>query len=81
MDKLTINPEIWYAKLDEDNASGDDTLGTEVDLTVTYKLVEGMNLELIGAYLFADDAFIDGAPGQENEEDAYEYGMRLSLSF
>jgi hypothetical protein len=79
MDKLTINPEIWYAKLDEDNLTGEDTLGTEVDLTVTYQLVEGMNLELIGAYLFADDAFSSNQ--SENEEDAYEYGMRLSLSF
>jgi hypothetical protein len=81
MDKLMINPSVWYAKLDEDNASGDDTLGTEVDINIKYQLVEGMNLELIGAYLFADDAFVDGAIGQENEEDAYEYGMRLSLSF
>jgi hypothetical protein len=79
MEKLTINPSVWYAKLDEDNQTGEDELGTEVDLVVKYQLVEGMNLELIGAYLFAGDAFSNIAA--ENDEDAYEYGMRLSLSF
>jgi hypothetical protein len=79
MEKLTINPSVWYAMLDEDNATGDDELGTEVDLKITYQLVEGLNLDLIGAYLFAGDAFSNTAV--DNDDDAYEYGMILSLSF
>jgi hypothetical protein len=79
MEKLTINPSIWYAMLDEDNATGDDKIGTEVDMVVTYQLVDGLNMEIIGAYLFAGDAFSDTAV--KNDDDAYEYGVRLSLSF
>lgn len=78
-DKLAINPSIWYAMLDEDNATGDDELGTEVDLVVSYELVEGLNMDLIGAYLFAGDAFSNTAA--DNDDDAYEYGIQLSLSF
>jgi hypothetical protein len=84
MDKLTLNPSVWYASFAEDNALGDDVLGTEVDMVVTYQLVEGLNLQLIGAYLFAGDALVSAAGtalGEDNQEDAYEYGLRLSLSF
>jgi hypothetical protein len=79
MEKLTINPSIWWAQLDEDNQTGEKDLGTEVDLVISYQLVEGLNLDIIGAYLFAGDAFSNFT--DENEDDAYEYGMKLSLSF
>jgi hypothetical protein len=37
-----------------------------------------LNLDLVGAYLFADDATsVDG----DNDEDPYELGARLSISF
>jgi len=73
MDKLTVTMDVWYAALAEDNAAGDDKLGTEVDLKVTYKLVEGLNLDVVGAYLFADDA--------TGDDDPIEVGTRLSISF
>ena len=79
MDKLTINPSVWWARLDEDNQTGEKDIGTEVDLVISYELVEGLNVDLIGAYLFAGDAFSNYI--DENEDDAYEYGMKLSLSF
>ena len=78
MDKLKVEVDLWYAELEEDNAFGEDELGTEVDVKITYMLVEGLNLDLVGAYLFAGDATsTDG----ENDEDPYEVGARLSLSF
>ncbi len=81
MEKLKITADIWYAELDEQNANGDDELGTEIDLKISYQLIEGLNLDLIGAYLFAEDATA-AAPGlQDNQEDPYEFGARLSLSF
>ena len=47
-------------------------------MKVTYQLVEGLNLDLIGAYLWAGDATsTDG----NNDEDPYEFGAQLSLSF
>jgi hypothetical protein len=86
MDKLSITADLWYAQRDEDIIytniyglpQGEDKLGTELDVVVTYQLVEGLNLDLVGAYLWAGDAVsTDG----NNDEDPYEFGARLSLSF
>jgi hypothetical protein len=78
MDKLSLTLDVWWAQLEEDDANGEDELGTEVDLRITYELVEGLNLDLVGAYLFAGDATsLDGS----NDEDPYEIGAQLSLSF
>ncbi|MDJ0720966.1 MAG: hypothetical protein QNJ04_05020 [Desulfobacterales bacterium] len=81
MDKLKVALDLWYAERVEDEmvANGEDELGTELDLLITYELVEGLNLDLVGAYLWADDATADGT--EDNEEDPYEVGARLSLSF
>lgn len=80
MEKLSIDFDVWYAELEEDNANGDNTLGTEVDLAVNYQLIEGLNMKLVGAYLFAGDATTDDS-GRDNNDDPYEIGMQLSLSF
>jgi hypothetical protein len=58
--------------------NGEDDLGVEVDLVATYQLIEGMNLDIVGAYLFAGDAVSETG---DNDDDPYEVGMRLSLSF
>jgi hypothetical protein len=84
MEKLSLTGDIWYASLVEDNVNNDNTLGIEVDLKATYQLVEGLNLDIVGAYLFADDATIDAvsaAAGNTNDDDPWEVGTRLSLSF
>ena len=78
MDKLSITADLWYAKLDEKNIFGKDKLGTEADLLISYKLVEGLTLDVVGAYLWAGDATSgDG----KNDRNPYEFGTRLSLSF
>jgi hypothetical protein len=78
MDKLSVTGDIWYARLAEDNDQGEDELGTELNLKVTYKLLENLNLDVVGAYLLAGDATsLDG----NNENDPYLIGTRLSLSF
>lgn len=77
-DKLSVTGDVWYAMLNEDDAYNQDKLGTELDLKVTYQLIEGLTLDVVGAYLFADDATsLDG----NNDENPYEFGTRLSLSF
>jgi hypothetical protein len=82
MDKLSITADLWYAKLAEKrvyaNGKKADKLGLEVDLTASYKLVEGLTLDVIGAYLFAGDAI--SADGK-NENNPYELITQLSLSF
>ena len=76
-DKLKLTADLWYAKLVEEDANGKDVLGTEIDLKASYELVEGLNMDVIAAYLFAGDATYDGA----NDADPYELGMQLSLKF
>jgi hypothetical protein len=56
MEKLSLTGDLWYAGKPEKDANGEDELGFEVDLLAAYQLVEGLNLELVGAYLFAEDA-------------------------
>ncbi|MFW6240366.1 MAG: alginate export family protein [Thermodesulfobacteriota bacterium] len=82
MDKLEVGMDVWYAQLVEEitlpDGSKEDYLGTEVDLRITYELVDNLNLDVIGAYLFAGDATTENSP---NDADPYEVGARLSLSF
>jgi hypothetical protein len=82
VDKLSVALDVWYAQLAEEitlaDGSTEDYLGTEVDLVITYELVENLNLDLVGAYLFAGDATTEGAA---DDADPYEVGARLSLSF
>jgi hypothetical protein len=88
MDKLSVTADLWYAERENDvlypnvlSPTGfyaESKLGTELDVKVTYQLVEGLNLDLVGAYLWAGDATsVDG----NNNENPYELGARLSLSF
>jgi hypothetical protein len=89
VEKLSLKGDIWYASLVEDIvgatvgptgslSGGEGDLGVEVDLVATYQIVEGMNLDIVGAYLFAGDAI---STTGSNDDDPYEVGMRLSLSF
>ncbi len=76
MDKLTINVDLWYAQLAEDNAAGDADLGVELDLKATYAILDNLNLDLVAAYQSAGDA-VAGT----DSEDPMEFGTRLSFSF
>jgi len=71
LDKLKVSADLWYAERVETN--GEEALGTEIDLKITYKLVEGLDLDVIAAYLFAGEA--------KSDENPYEVGTRLSLDF
>jgi hypothetical protein len=82
MDKMKTTLDVWYAAKAEDttfaNGEEEDQLGTEVDLKMSYQLMDNLTLDLVGAYLFAGDA--TSANG-ENEEDPYELGARLYIKF
>ena len=55
-EKLKLDFDLWYAKLDEvTHVNQDDSLGLEIDVKATYQIIDGLSLELIGAYLFAGD--------------------------
>ena len=76
-DALKITADLWHAKLAESDAKGNDVLGTEIDLVLTYSLMKNLTLDVVGAYLFAGDATYGGT----NSANPYEIGTRLSFSF
>lgn len=91
---VSIALDVWYAALAEDiyvlngaqygkadapaNASKENYLGTEVDLVFSVELVQGLNLDLIGAYLFAGEAT---TLDSKDDANPYEIGAQLSLEF
>ncbi|MFA7011828.1 MAG: hypothetical protein WC202_02575 [Desulfobacterales bacterium] len=82
-DDLSFKLDIWYAALAEAILNDldqelDEELGTEVDLVATYKLMDGLTLDLVGAYLFAGDSTTLDV---DDDENPYELGAQLSLSF
>jgi hypothetical protein len=79
-DKLSISGDLWFAsKVEKDPITDEKDLGLEADLRITYELVEGLNLDLIGAYLWAGDATAIDANG--NDKNPYELAFQTSLSF
>jgi hypothetical protein len=80
MDQLNVTFDAWWAQHAEDVLIGgqmEDELGVELDLVITYELVEGLNMDIVGAYLFAGDAIYNGP----DDADPYEIGTRLQLTF
>ncbi|MCB9494343.1 MAG: hypothetical protein H6681_02730 [Desulfobacteraceae bacterium] len=43
MEKLTVGADVWYASLAEDDAAGENYLGTELDLSASYKVMDNLN--------------------------------------
>ena len=78
MEGMKLVFDVWYAALVEDDANGENELGIELDAKMTYQLVEGLTLDVVGAYLLAGDATTGKA---SNDADPFELGSRLSLSF
>ena len=86
-EKHKITADLWYAARIEKTTPlvaftfPDESLGTELDLRYTYPIVEGLNLDLVAAYLFAGDGTYKQVGAGPDSEDPYELGMQLSLSF
>ncbi len=77
-EKLSLGADLWYAQLVEDDTNGNTDLGTEIDLSAKYQIVEGLNLDLVAAYLFAGDATTGGS---DDDANPLEVGARFSISF
>jgi len=77
-DKLSLGADLWYAKLAEDDVNDEDYLGTEVDLSATYIIVDGLKLDVVAAYLFAGDATTGNS---DDDADPIELGAQFSVSF
>jgi len=78
MDKLTVDFDIWYAQLaEEDPITKEDELGTEIDIRAAYELFDGLTFEVVAGYLFAGDGTYNGS----NDADPYMLGTGLTLEF
>ena len=79
-DKLKWKGAVYYANFTEKILSVDGTLedeiGIEFDLGLTYQVMEGLKLDLVGAFLSAGDAF-----GKTDTEDPVELGARLQFDW
>lgn len=69
---VRFNQNTGFARVDMDTS-----IGYEFNFNVTQKIVDGLMLDLVAAYLVADDAFSI----QEDDDDAIELGARLQWSF
>jgi len=77
-DQLKFTGDLWYAALTEDDVNGETSLGTEIDLVADYTVVEGLNLKLVAAYLFAGDATTGKVA---NDDNPMLLGAQFSISF
>jgi hypothetical protein len=87
--KLTLN--YWYVQTHKDvfsdivfdahgnliYADTDKSIGHELNFYVDQEVVDGLQLRLVGAYLFADDAYTVF----RDDDDTYEVGAQLMWSF
>jgi hypothetical protein len=80
LEKTKLSASYWYFGTAEDVESfdgEDNSIGHEIDLYLSQGIVDGLTLDLVGAYLFADDAYT----AAESVDDVYEVGARLQWNF
>lgn len=87
LEKTKISASYWYFGTAEDVNSGfnpvtlntetDTSIGHEFNLYLTQGIVDGLTLDLVGAYLFTDDAY----SAFNTDDDVYELGARIQWAF
>ncbi len=88
-DTTTIALDLWYMMMVEDRTVGgddEDTIGTELDLKLTQKVYDNLDVLVIGAYLLADDGYGNGgtagdwAPNSDGD-DAWVLALGMNYKF
>jgi hypothetical protein len=69
--------------IESGNWSASSSLGHEIDLYITQNIVDKLNLDLVGAYMFTGDAFRAQIANYDYPQDGntYELGARLQWAF
>ncbi len=75
----TLSFDVWNASLVENDANGQDSLGTEFDLVYTQSIFESAQIDIVAAYLLAGDAV--SSDGSNADKNPIEFGTQLSFSF
>lgn len=77
-DTVSLNGDVYWAQLIETTDDEESDLGIELNTKCSIALVDGVKLDLLGAYLFAGDGFHGGGDDTTNP---YEMAAELTLSF
>jgi len=92
-DNTTISANVLYIAMVEERSVGcdptvdscdEDTIGVEVNARLAQKIYPNLTLNLVGAYLFADDGYGDYNPdswADNSGDDAYQVGIGVDYSF
>jgi hypothetical protein len=81
-DKLSLNSALVYAEVEADLGPGmDDELGWEVDLGMSYALLDNLTYQMDFGYLMAGDLFEGDAEDNDDAEDVYTLTHRLTMEF
>jgi len=82
-DTTSIGLDLYYIAMVEKRTVGGkstDDVGFEVDLDITQKIYDNLDMKIVGAYMFADDGF--GAPAATaNKDDAFVLGLGFNYKF
>jgi hypothetical protein len=82
---LKLSADIWYAQAADSiymptTKSNSDYYGTELDLKLTYTIVDNLKIDLVGAYLWAGDV-IQKSQSAVGSANPVELGAQMSLAF
>jgi len=78
--KLALLASYTYAKVDEQGTNLDDDIGTEFDITATYKVMDNLEYMVGFGYFWAGDYF-KAATATNKVDDDYIVMNKLTLSF
>ncbi len=81
MEETAVTFNYYYIgtakKVESAPGKKDDSIGHEIDFYLDQGVVDGLNLRLVAAYLFADEAF----KAFKGDDDAYELGAMFEWRF
>jgi hypothetical protein len=80
-DKLSLNSALVYAEAEADASGVDDELGWEIDLGMSYALLDNLTYQMDFGYLMAGDWFEETAADNMDAEDVYTLTHRLTMEF
>ncbi len=85
-DKLYYNANVGYAQVNEKRTANSEDVGTEVNLTVGYKLYPALTISATAAYAFLGDGYGKSTGtllpgGVANADDPYLTNVALNFSF
>ena len=84
-DTTSIGIDLYYVSMIEDRetqlGTDDKDIGFEVDLDVTQKIYDNLDAKIVGAYMFAGDAYGTGSPLKKSPDDGWILGLGFNYKF